>query len=126
MSDVGLYVPVCGVAGPRNRCHGLAQRSWVLCTPYHTHIFHNRCAQLRQQTNQIEVSTQTCEVGCLLWNWVVLRSVGRIFVLQTLPMRAGLNAGLLWLCFRCLRPACRVRMRVTWFRRPTMCILGHG
>jgi hypothetical protein len=95
--------------------------------PCHTHFFHhNRRARLRQQTPQVEVCTLTCKVVCLVWVGVVLRGVGRIFVLQTLPMRAGLNAGLLWLCFRCLRPACRVRVRVTWFRRSTMCVLGHG
>ena len=38
MSDVGLYVPVCGVTGPQNRCHGHAQRSWVWGTPA-TRIF---------------------------------------------------------------------------------------
>ena len=33
VSDVGLYVLVCGVTGPRNRCQGHAQRSWVWCAP---------------------------------------------------------------------------------------------
>ena len=98
----------------------------VVC-PCHTHIFHlRRRAQLRQRTPQVEVSTQTCDVGCLLWVGVVLRGVGLIFVLQTLPMRAGLSGRLRLLCFRCLRPACRVRVRVTWFRRPRMYVLGHG
>ena len=89
--------------------------------PCHTHIFHhNRRARLRQQTPQFEVCTLTCKVVCLAWVGVVLRGVGRIFVLQTLPMRACHNGRLRCLCFRCLRPASRVKVRVTWFRRPTM------
>ncbi len=95
--------------------------------PCHTHIFHhNRRARLRQPTPQVEVSTQTYELGCLVWVWVVLRGVGRVFVWQTPPMRAGLNGRLRWLCVRCLRPACRMRVRATWFRRPRMYVLGHG
>ena len=63
----------------------------VVC-PCHTHIFHLRLrAQLRQRTPQVEVSTQTCDVGCLLWVGVVLRGVGLMFVVQTLPMREDLT-----------------------------------